>query len=48
MTNTQIRKPVIRIHLPQDAPFTHWLAPKMMSSSPNAVDAGWRDGAGTK
>jgi hypothetical protein len=34
--------------LPQAAPLTHWLAPKMTANSDAAVSAGWRDGAGTK
>ena len=41
-------KPASSTHAPQSTPLTHWLAPKMTSRRPNAADAGWRDGAGTK
>ena len=47
-TNAQVTNPASSTHLPQSWPLTHWLAPKMMSSRPNAAAAGWRDGAGTK
>ncbi len=48
MTNTQTANPVSTTQAPQGAPLIHWLAPKMISSRPNAVAAGWREGAGTK
>jgi len=48
ITKIQTTKPARTTHEAHCEPLIHWLAPKMISSIPNASDAGWREGAGTK
>ncbi len=46
-TQNSHSRPKNREYLPQSAPLIHCDAPKMMKNSPNAANAGWRDGCGT-